>query len=343
MRIACFGGSFNPPHRGHLAIALTALRKARFDEVWLIPSVQAPLREDAPVAFERRVAMLEAMVRPYRKLRVCPIEFELPQPSYTISTVTELIRRYPQVDFAWIIGSDQAEQFDRWKDSERLRSMIPFLVVPRDPQDHIPNGMQRLDVPGIATLSSTRYREGQVQVAPASVVQEAAKQGDYLESIVKASVGAKRLTHIAGVVSVAVDLALHHGIDPIQAKIAALLHDLTKPWPIPKQKAWLSFCDPGYADQPEPILHQKTAVAYARRVLEVRDEVILHAIGNHVDGSSGHPLTQILYIADKCEPSRGYDASAVLDLARRDLWAAAEHVRQSQLKYLSKESHGSND
>jgi nicotinate-nucleotide adenylyltransferase len=142
---------------------------------------------------------------------------------------------------------------------------------------------------------------------------------------------------------VAVDLALHHGIDPKQAKIAALLHDLTKPWPTFKQKAWLSFCDPAYADQPEPILHQKTAVAYARRVLQVRDPAILHAIGHHVDGSSGHPLSQILYIADKCEPSRGYDASSVLALARLNLRAAAEAVRSAQHDYLSKESHGSSN
>lgn len=343
MRIACLGGSFNPPHRGHLAIALAAIRQAHVDEVWFIPSAQAPLREDVPVSFERRVAMLEAMIAPYRRLRVCPIEAELPQPSYTITTVTSLVQRFPEIEFAWIIGSDQADQFDRWKESEKLKSLIPFIVVPRDHHDRVPSWMQRLEVPGISAYSSTRYRQGQVHVAPPSVIRVAAQQGDYLESIVQSSVGAKRFEHIAGVVSVAIDLALQHGIDPTQAKIAALLHDLTKPWPIPLQKAWLSFCDPDYADHPDPILHQKTAVAYARRVLQVREPAILHAIGHHVDGASGHPLTQILYIADKCEPSRGYDASAVLAVAKRDLRAAAETVRQAQLTYLSKESHGSND
>ena len=343
MRIACFGGSFNPPHKGHLAIALSALRERDFDEVWFIPSGQAPLKDEAPVAFERRCAMLEAMVKPYRKLRVCPIEDDLPQPNYTITTVLALIQRYPKVQFSWIIGSDQANQFDRWKDSERLKALVPFIVVPRDPQDQIPMGMERLIVPGISAFSSTRYREGQVQVAPEAVIRVASQRGEYLESILKASVGSKRFVHIAGVVSVAIDLALHHGMDPNQAKIAALLHDLTKVWPTSKQKAWLSFCDPDYADQPEPILHQKTAVAYARRVLQVRDPAILHAIGHHVDGASGHPLTQILYIADKCEPSRGYDASAVLNLARKDLRAAAQAVRHAQLTYLSKESHGSRD
>lgn len=343
MRIACFGGSFNPPHRGHLAIALNALRDAHFEEVWFIPSGQAPLRDDAPVAFERRIAMLDAMIKPYRKLKVCPIEAELPQPNYTITTVSTLIQRYPEHQFSWIIGSDQAKQFDRWKDSEQLLALVPFIVVPRDPEDQIPSGMQRLDVPGIAKYSSTAYREGNVHVSPSAVVKVATQHGEYLESILKASVGSKRFIHIAGVVSVAVDLALHHGIDPKQAKIAALLHDLTKPWPTFKQKAWLSFCDPEYAQQPEPILHQKTAVAYARRVLQVRDPAILHAIGHHVDGGNGHPLTQILYIADKCEPSRGYDASAVLMLARKDLSAAGHAVRHDQLNYLSKETHGSND
>jgi nicotinate-nucleotide adenylyltransferase len=340
MRIACFGGSFNPPHKGHLAIALSALRQARFDEVWFIPSRQAPLREDAPVSFEHRVMMIQAMIKPYRKLKICSIEAQLPQPSFTINTVTTLIEHYPDCTFAWIIGSDQANQFDQWKDAARLQALVPFYVVPRASTDEIPPWMNRLEVPDIAQYSSTRYRMGEVQVAPYAVIQEAARHGHYFDTMVKVAVGPKRWVHITGVVSVAVDLALHHGIDSNSACIAARLHDLTKPWPTARQKAWLSFCDPAYSRQPDAILHQKTAVAYARRVLGVQDPDILHAIGHHVDGSSEHPLTQILYIADKCEPSRGYDATAILDLARRDLKAASAHVRQSQLDYLNQEKNG---
>jgi nicotinate-nucleotide adenylyltransferase len=340
MRIACFGGSFNPPHKGHLAIALQALRQAHFDEVWFIPSRQAPLREDAPVSFEHRVAMIQAMIKPYRKLRVCSIEAQLPQPSYTITTVTTLIAEYPDCFFAWIIGSDQANQFDQWKDAAHLRTLLPFYVVPRASTDAIPLWMKRLDVPGIEQYSSTRFRAGEVQVAPYAVIRESARFGLYFDSMVNVAVGSKRWKHIAGVVSVAVDLALHHGIDPNAASIAALLHDLTKPWPTAQQKAWLSFCDPTYSNQPDAILHQKTAVAYARRVLGVHHQDILHAIGHHVDGSSEHPLTQILYIADKCEPSRGYDATSILALARRDLKKASALVRQSQLEYLNQENHG---
>ena len=340
MRIACFGGSFNPPHKGHLAIALQALREARFDEVWFIPSRQAPLREDAPVPFEHRVAMIEAMIKPYRKLKVCAIEAQLPPPSFTITTVTTLIAQFAAGSFAWIIGSDQAYQFDQWKDAQRLKALVPFYVVPRASTDQIPAWMSRLEVPGIASYSSSRYRLGEVQVAPYAVIVESARRGHYFDSMVKAAVGSKRWEHIAGVISVAVDLALHHGIDPTSAYVAALLHDLTKPWPTAQHKAWLSFYDPNYSRQPEAILHQKTAKAYARRVLGVHNQNILHAIAHHVDGSREHPLTQILYIADKCEPSRGYDATAVLDLARRDLKAAFAQVRQAQVDYLNQEHHG---
>lgn len=343
MRVACFGGSFNPPHRGHLAIALAALRNARFDEVWFIPAKVAPLREDEPVDFLVRCELLHAMIRPYRRLRVCTIEAKLPQPSFTIATVEALQASYPDIEFAWIIGSDQAMQFDRWKDAEKLKQRIAFYVVPRQSEDPIPTWMNRLTVNGIESYSSTHYRQGKFQVAPRSVIREAARQGVYFEAIAKHLIDSKRWEHVAGVISVAVDLALQHQVDPRKAKIAALFHDITKAWPISQQSAWLSFCAPDYTQQPTAIWHQKTAVAYARRIAGIEDAQILHAIGHHVDGAPGHPLTQIIYIADKCEPSRGFDSTALLDLSKRNLEAGAAAVRAAQLAYLRKEKHGLSD
>lgn len=343
MRIACFGGSFNPPHRGHLAIALTALRVAGFDEVWFIPAKVAPLREDEPADFSVRCEMVMAMIRPYRQLRVCPIEATLPQPSFTISTVHALQASYPEFEFAWIIGSDQAVQFDRWKDADTLKHLIPFYAVPRHHEEPIPQWMHRLTVNGIDAFSSTRFRHGEYQVAPRSVIRVAARHGAYIETVAKHLIDSKRWEHVVGVISVAVDLAIQHRVDPRKAKIAALLHDITKAWPNEQQSAWLSFCYPSYTQQPTAIWHQKTAVAYARRVVGVEDSQILHAIGHHVEGAPGHPLTQILYIADKCEPSRGFDATALLDLSKRNLEAGALAVRDAQLSYLRKEKHGLSD
>lgn len=343
MRIACFGGSFNPPHRGHLAIALAALRQARFDEVWFIPAKSAPLRDDAPVAFSVRLGLLEAMIKPYRKLKVCPIEALLPQPSYTINTVSALQESFPNFTFSWIIGSDQAAQFDRWKDADELKKRLAFYVVPRDEQDAIPSWMHRLPVKGISAFSSTRFRQGEVHVAPRSVILETAKSGVYFEPIAKQFISEKRWVHVSGVVSVAVDLALTHGIDPNRAKQAALLHDVTKAWPTEKQLAWIRFCYPDYADQPTAILHQKTAVAFASRILGVRDPQVLHAIGHHVEGAIGYPLTQIIYIADKCEPSRKFDSTELLALSKQDLERGAAAVRTAQLAYLKKEHHGLSD
>ncbi len=133
--IALFGGSFDPPHLGHAYVVTRVLAIEPIDEVWLVPThVHAFAKVLSP--FERRVRMCEALAEIFGdRVRVSTIESEIARPrtpSRTVDTVSALRERYPQYEFAWVIGSDLRAQVDRWKDADRLRSMVRFIVVGRE-------------------------------------------------------------------------------------------------------------------------------------------------------------------------------------------------------------------
>ncbi len=135
MRIAILGGAFDPIHKGHLQIAKVALKKLSIDEVWFMPSAETPLKPSQIACFQDRCAMIQAAIRPYRHMKLCTLEQELGGISYTIETVKYLQKQYPMHTFCWLIGDDQALQFDKWKASEELKKRIPFYVFSREKEE----------------------------------------------------------------------------------------------------------------------------------------------------------------------------------------------------------------
>ena len=337
-KIACLGGSFNPPHRGHLKIALAVLRQEHFEELWFIPTQTTPLKDDQLASFEDRVQMIMRLIKPYRKLKVCTIEESLPLPNYTINTVKALTHNYPQYQFTWIMGSDQANQFAAWKDADELLKRINFLVIVRNETDQIPAVLKTLHVHQIAQISSTHIRNGKLSDTTDAVVRYMFDHELYLESIAKSMVSPARWAHVKAVKKLALELGNAHHLDPHPLKVAALFHDCTKNWKFEKAEKWINFIDSSYLEQPQGIWHQKTAETYLRRA-GVIDKTILQAIGHHVTGLKGHPIAQILYIADKCEPTRDYDVTQELVLAQTNLDKSALLVSRIQKEYLQKDNN----
>jgi nicotinate-nucleotide adenylyltransferase len=337
-KIACFGGSFNPPHLGHLKIALGVLRKEKFDEIWFLPTCETPLKHQTMASFEDRVQMILRLIKPYRKLKVCMIEESMPTPNYTINTVRALKDIYPEHRFTWIIGSDQANQFSSWKESDELLKLINFIVVVRNPQDQIKKELKIQHIPNIDTLSSTAIREGKLDQTTKEVISYIFDHELYIESIAKAMVSEKRWHHVKQVEKLALEIGQFHKMDVHQITLAALFHDCTKMWTKDKSTAWLGFINPDYRNQPAPIWHQKTAATYLKRS-GLKDKQVLTAIANHVTGQKGNALSQLIFIADKCEPSRDYDVSSELALAKIDLDLAAQLVSRKQTEYIQKEKN----
>lgn len=130
-KIGLLGGTFDPPHKGHLNIAKEALQQLALDEVWLIPTYEPPHKEGAATSGCDRLKMVERMIEPYDCLKVKSIELERKGKSYTIDTINTLKKRYPDVSFYFIIGADQVNTLDQWYRIEDLVKKVTFVGVER--------------------------------------------------------------------------------------------------------------------------------------------------------------------------------------------------------------------
>ena len=133
IRTGIFGGSFNPIHIGHTALAAYICEQGLVDEVWLMVSPQNPLKRNMELLDEdERLVMVKLAVAPYPKLKACDFEFHLPRPSYTYHTLQALREAYPDREFSLIIGEDNWQNFHRWYRSEDILRETSIIVYPRE-------------------------------------------------------------------------------------------------------------------------------------------------------------------------------------------------------------------
>lgn len=135
-RTGIFGGSFNPIHCGHIALAKEILRQTTLDEIWLMVSPQNPLKREASDLLddELRFLLAQKALADVEGVIACDYEFHLPIPSYTWTTLQHLRKDYPDHEFTLLIGGDNWERFTRWyhwKDILRSSTWWYILVTGR--------------------------------------------------------------------------------------------------------------------------------------------------------------------------------------------------------------------
>ena len=132
IKTGIFGGSFNPIHIGHLALANWLCEFEGLDEVWFLITPHNPLKQKEDLLDDNlRLEMAQAAVSDYPKFKVSDFEFHLPQPSYTIDTLKALHESYPDRDFHLVIGADNWQIFRKWKNYEEILTNYKLLVYPR--------------------------------------------------------------------------------------------------------------------------------------------------------------------------------------------------------------------
>jgi nicotinate-nucleotide adenylyltransferase len=163
-RLALFGGAFDPVHLGHMTIARYALKQVGLDRIIFIPTAQSPLKTRPPaVSDDARVEMLELATDGEQRFKVDTFEVEAGGVSYTIETVKHFREMYPNAELFWMIGADQFEQLDRWRDIEDLAESVTFLVFGRSGASLEPRSVKGLkyfevDAP-LMEASSSQIRE----------------------------------------------------------------------------------------------------------------------------------------------------------------------------------------
>lgn len=162
IRTALFGGSFNPIHEGHLALADHVLQQGLADEVWFVVSPLNPLKPtaDAEDALERLNGVRDA-IKGHPGCFASDIEFSLPLPSYSVQTLQKAVSEYPSRQFLLLIGGDNLDVFTQWKEYQYLLDTFDILVYPRlGASNHVPEGWNRVHMlhAPMMDISSTQIR-----------------------------------------------------------------------------------------------------------------------------------------------------------------------------------------
>lgn len=152
-RIGLMGGTFNPPHEGHVVCAETALKRLDLDQLWWIVTPGNPLKSATGLpSLEARMAASRALVSD-PAIKVTGFEAELGSP-YTYATVRYLRRRFPRTRFVWVMGADNLANFDRWQHWRGIAGLVPIAVVDR-PGWHL----KALASPAARALARSRLPE----------------------------------------------------------------------------------------------------------------------------------------------------------------------------------------
>lgn len=160
--IGIFGGSFNPIHIGHLALANYLCEFASLDEVWFMVSPLNPLKPGGELLPDaRRLELVKLAIDGYNRFRASDFEFHLPLPSYTVHTLRSLKTEYPEHDFRLIIGSDNWQVFHQWYDWESILAENKLIIYPRPgyevQEEELPPNVQLVQAP-LLDISSTFVR-----------------------------------------------------------------------------------------------------------------------------------------------------------------------------------------
>ena len=136
MRIGILGGSFDPPHVGHLLVAQDALHELALDRLLIIPAAQQPLKGSDQTPAEHRLAMVQACFGGIPGIEVDPIEIDRGGLSFMVDTVEALRRRWPSATLHLLVGDDVVATLPRWRDVTRLLSMVQLIVLHRADRGH---------------------------------------------------------------------------------------------------------------------------------------------------------------------------------------------------------------
>ncbi len=182
MRIVILGGSFDPPHNGHLILAREVVKQLSIEQVWLIPCFAHAFEKKLTRA-EHRLAMIKLLET--ENIKVSDYEIQKGGISYSIETITELAKAFPNHSFSWVIGSDQVKDFPKWEGWREIISTFGLVIVARGKEENIENKTKEV----LRTLSNIRFLYAtNIPDISSTVIREKIKNNESISNLVPKSV-----------------------------------------------------------------------------------------------------------------------------------------------------------
>lgn len=370
MRIGIYGGTFNPPHIGHIHAAKQAIAYLKLDKLLIVPDHVAPHKQipDGSPTPQQRLQMLHLAVGADEKIEVSDLELQRDGPSYSYITVEAVRDAYPDAKLYFLMGTDMFLSFQTWKEPQRIAAAAALAVMYRgekQEREKIDAQRTRLQAQGVEVelvkneaipISSTQLRRLLAfacadDFLSADVARFIRENGLYdtaanwknlpmeqLEPIVIRLLNPNRVAHVLGCRDTAVALAKRWGADVTDAARAGILHDITKALDGPLQ---LTLCGAygkilsDFSRKYPKTLHALTGSMVAQRIFGENERVV-EAICSHTTGKANmNLLEKIIYVADYMEPCRNFPGVEQLrELAFSDLDAALRLGLEMTLTHL---------
>lgn len=346
MATILFGGSFDPPHNGHMRIAQAALEDVKEARLLFIPTKISRWKEPNE-SEEDRLAMLQAALSECNEPRFFLETYEIAKPegiSYTIDTILHFKETLGNEKLYFLLGADSVNTFDRWKEAERIASLSQILYSERPGFTLSKENIKRFHMMPLSKnesgpVSSSDIRSLRSVDAPESVLRYIEAHELYYIKRIKEQIGPKRLAHSIRVARLSERIVECNGLLALKGKgyIAGLLHDLGKYLEEEEGKRIASkeFPSLSFEGIPAYAIHEYSGAALAKERFGIEDQDILDAIACHCSGKEKmSPLAKILYAADKIEPGRGYDSSPYIKCCLHDFEKGFKEVLKVNEEYL---------
>ena len=374
-RIGIYGGTFNPPHVGHIQAAKQAVTALGLSRLILIPDRIAPHKQipaGSPTP-EQRLQMLRIATEDCAKIEVSDIELRREEISYSYVTVQQIKAQYPDAELILLMGTDMFLSFHTWMHPEIILENATLGVFYRGEKGEkaaIETKKAEMEAAGakielvendVVNISSTQMRRLLAfrcagELLPQGVLDYIREYHLYntrapwknlpmeeLEDVVISLLKPNRVKHVLGCRDTAVELAKHWGADVTDAARAGILHDITKAIDGPLQ---LTLCDAygkilsDFSKKYPKTLHALTGSMVAERIFG-ENEAVVSAIEHHTTGKADMNLLEtIIYVADYMEPNRDFPGVEKLrELAFSDIQAALKLGLEMTLEHLNRQGN----
>lgn len=370
-RIGIYGGTFNPPHVGHIQAAKQAVSTLGLTKLLMIPAYAPPhkavLPSNSPRA-RQRLEMLRIAAADCPQIEVSDLELKREGISYTWETLETVKKLYPGAELVLLMGTDMFLTFDTWKNPEKILGEATLGVFYRGDRGEKAAALKQreaLEAQGakvilvhndVIVISSTQMRRLLAfrcagEFLPAGVLDYIREYNlydtrtnwknlpmDKLEQVVVSLLNPNRVRHVLGCRDTAVALAKRWGADVTDAARAGILHDITKAIDGPLQ---LTLCDAygklldDFSKRYPRTLHALTGSMVAQRIFG-ENPAVVSAIESHTTGKANMTLLEkIIYVADYMEPNRDFPGVEKLrELAFTDLDGALKLGLEMTLEHL---------
>lgn len=340
--IILFGGAFDPIHIGHLLMAEKAAKQLDASVVF-IPAKVSVWKKESGASGKDKLEMIKLAIKDFNREDIFSVsDYEISlenETNYTIDTVKHFQEIYKDAVLYLLIGQDQVNNFEKWKECETLSKIARIAYFGRPNMELNEENVTRfpmIKVNGeLNDVSSTEIKELKSIDTTDSVINYIIDNDLYFMKEIKSRLDEDRYIHSKSVGKLSYEIAKSNKLkDSKKALIAGLIHDLGKNLPREEEKRIMVEHYEEYLYLPRIIYHQFTGEYMAKKVFGVTDKVILEAIKYHTTANKDmSEVGMIVYCADKIEPTRGFDSKDLINDMKRSVIDGFKSVMKSNIEY----------